>query len=64
MGLTVLQAADKAQHSLDKAVKNEHKTAKALNEAEHKHDNAIAGQRNASKTLEVSYSVVEHMRQW
>lgn len=51
--LTQLQAADKAQHAVDKAVKDEHKTAEALNQAEHKHDNAIAGQRNACKTLEV-----------
>lgn len=50
------QASDKAQHALDKAVKNEHKAATTLNNSQHKHEASIMDEANAEKTLEVGLS--------
>ena len=52
--MTSSQAADKAQHALDKAIDKEHKAAKALNRAAHNHDAAISNGQNAEKTVQVS----------
>lgn len=53
--LSYLKSTDKAQHSVDKSVHDEHKRASALNEAQHQHEAAIASQQNAEKTLNVSH---------
>jgi hypothetical protein len=49
----VEQATQKAQQSRDKAVKQEHRTAQALNDVQHKHDLAIADERKAARDLSV-----------
>ncbi|KAI0796487.1 hypothetical protein C8Q75DRAFT_741281 [Abortiporus biennis] len=46
-----VKAAQKAEHNLDKAVKNEHDAAKVLNKANHDHEAAIANQQSAERDL-------------
>ncbi|KAJ3478122.1 hypothetical protein NLI96_g9983 [Meripilus lineatus] len=46
-----IKAADKAQHALDKAIKQEYNAAATLNKATHAHDSAVSSHHAAEKTL-------------
>lgn len=50
------QAADKAEHHVGSAEKNEQSTLKALHKAEHSHDRAVSDLHQAQNDLQVRTS--------
>lgn len=53
------QAVSKADHTVQKAFKTEHKTAQKLNAAAHKHDVAVSDQNKAEHDLELRKRAVQ-----
>ncbi|THH33699.1 hypothetical protein EUX98_g489 [Antrodiella citrinella] len=60
---TSTQAADGAQHSFENAMKQEHKTADALNKATNQHDTAVSNQTSAEKTLNLKQQHEQRLQQ-
>ncbi|EKM59448.1 uncharacterized protein PHACADRAFT_191806 [Phanerochaete carnosa HHB-10118-sp] len=58
-----IKGADNAQHQLDKAVQQEHKTAGAVEKAEHNHQAAIQAEASAEKRLDLARQYQERLEQ-
>lgn len=54
------QGTDKAQHQMDKAIQNEHKTAAAVEKATHNHQAAVQSEASLEKSLNVNTCTPTH----